>query len=101
MRSLICLPLIFIMFIGLSACTVYRSPERKDFEAEYNQFKVQNLKIKSCSGQSVIKEATASKMVYQDPENSIWEHQVSSASVFESNNFKGEYCIYDYIQSDI
>lgn len=85
-----------------AGCTVYRSPERKDFEAEYTNFKVKNLKIKSCSHQSVIQQATASKLVYIEPEKySIWEHQVDSASLFESNNFKGDYCIYEYFKSDV
>ncbi len=94
--------LITQIFLSLSACTVYRSPERKDFESEYTQFKVSNLQIKSCSQTSVIQEASASKLVYFEPEKySIWEHQVIQTSVFESNNFKGEYCIYEYINSDI
>lgn len=85
-----------------SGCTVYRSPERKDFESEYTGFKVKNLQIKSCSPESLIRLATASKLVYMEPEKySIWEHQVNQVSIFESNNFKGEYCIYEYIKSDI
>ena len=88
--------------LALSGCTVYRSPERKDFESEYAGFKVKNLQIKSCSQESVIRQATASKLVYMEPENySIWEHHVNQVSIFESNNFKGEYCIYEYIKSDI
>ncbi len=88
--------------LALSGCTVYRSPERKDFESEYTGFKVKNLQIQSCSHESVIVHATASKLVYIEPEKySIWEHQVKQVSVFESNNFKGEYCIYEYIKSDI
>ncbi len=91
-----------LSLLSFSSCTVYRSPERKDFEAEYTDFKVQNLQIKSCSNTSVIPHASASKLVYIEPEKySIWEHQVNQASVFESNNFKGEYCIYEYINSDI
>lgn len=85
-----------------SGCTVYRSPERKDFESEYTGFKVKNLQIQSCSQESVIRQATASKLVFIEPEKySIWEHQVNQVSIFESNNFKGEYCIYEYIKSDI
>lgn len=93
---------ILVIFFSFSGCTVYRSPERKDFESEYADFKVKNLQIKSCSHESVIQHASASKLVYVVPEKySIWEHQVKQASVYESNNFKGEYCIYDYIKSDI
>ena len=98
---------ILVFFIALSTlnlagCTIYRSPERKDFEAEYPDFKVKNLQIKSCSHTSVIQNASASKLVYIEPEKySIWEHQINQTSVFESNNFKGEYCIYEYIKSDI
>ena len=105
MRNMISNFIIFITtfsLLVLSSCTVYRSPERKDFESEYQGFKVKNLQIKSCSPESVIQQATASKLVYIEPEKySIWEHQVNQTSVFESNNFKGEYCIYEYIKSDI
>ena len=102
--SCIYILVIFTAFLSstIMGCTVYRSPERKDFEAEYADFKVKNLKIKSCSSRSVIQQATASKLIYMEPENySIWEHQVNSASLFESNNFKGEYCIYEYVKSDV
>jgi hypothetical protein len=91
-----------LSLLAVSSCTVYRSPERKDFEAEYAQFKVTNLQIKSCSQTSVVQQASASKLVYIEPENySIWEHQLNQTAVFESNNFKGEYCLYEYINSDI
>jgi hypothetical protein len=85
-----------------SSCTVYRSPERKDFESEYTDFKVKNLQIKSCSQESVIRQATASKLIFIEPEKyTIWEHHINQVAIFESNNFKGEYCIYEYIKSDI
>lgn len=94
--------LIALFFLVLSGCTVYRSPERKDFESEYTGFKVKNLQVQSCSSESVIQKSSASKLVYMEPEKySIWEHHVNHVSVFESNNFKGEYCIYEYVPSTL
>lgn len=97
-----------ITFI-LSSCTIYRSPERKDFESEYPQFKAQSLSRISCSGESVIQQAIATKLItIKMDELSIWEHLIPIKlpdntshikSIFESNNFKGEYCIYEYPQS--
>lgn len=88
-----------LFFIFLSSCTIYRSPERSDFESEYQQLKVQNLTVQSCSKKSVAQFASASKMVYIAPENYlIWEHIIDHASVYESNNFKGDYCIYEYTE---
>ena len=97
--TLVVLTLLSCLF--LPSCTVYRSPERKDFESEYNGFKVQNLQMSSCSDKSVILNASASKLVHIDAKNySIWEHIIDQVSVFESNDFKGEYCVYEYIKSN-
>jgi hypothetical protein len=98
-----------LIALSLSSCTIYRSPERKDFESEYPDFKVQNLYVKSCSNQSVIQNALATKLInIKMDEISLWEHLIefkhpgntsTIESVFESNNFKGEFCIYEYTQS--
>lgn len=91
------------------SCTIYRSPERKDFESEYPQFKVQSLARLSCSNESVIQQAISTRLItIKMDELSIWEHLVpiklsdnttEVKSIFESNNFKGEYCIYEYTLS--
>ena len=87
----------------LSSCTVYRSPDRKDFESGAASFKVQNLQASECSHTSIKTQATASKLVNiikADSENEsafLWEHLVNDQSIFESDNLKGNFCIYENI----
>ncbi|MEK6627573.1 MAG: hypothetical protein AABY53_03015 [Bdellovibrionota bacterium] len=94
--------------IILSACTVYKSPDRKAFESDYASFKVQNLTVNSkepaCSYESVRGSADASKLVTiikltSDDNESVflWEYQLNGRSVFETDNLKGTYCIYENI----
>ena len=89
--------------ILLSSCSVYRSPQRKDFESESGNFKVQNLQKVSCSENSIKAQALASRLVtvLKNEENSesqfIWEHIVGNQSYFESDNAKGEYCAFKSI----
>lgn len=88
------------LFFCVSSCTIYRSPERKNFESEYPQFKVKNLKVSSCSNQTVAAQSMSSKLIEiinANDQNSIfiWEHVFINKSVFESNNLKGDYCIYE------
>lgn len=88
-----------LLLLFISSCTIYKSPERKQFESEYPQFSIHSLSKTYCSGTSVIPEASASKLVYisnEEPQVSLWEHIVDEKSVFESNNFQGEYCIYEH-----
>ncbi len=101
----------------LVSCTIYRSPQRKEFESESSQFRVQNLKLADCSYQSVRTKASSKRLVtvlqnthssayniyaaitHGEKEESefLWEYIVDENSVFESDNLKGVYCVYENI----
>lgn len=94
--------LVTALFSTLSACNLYRSEDRKDFESNSASFHVKNLKISGCSLNSVRSYATASKLITvssggYDRQDSVflWEHQINNQSVFETDNLKGTYCLYD------
>ena len=94
--------LLYITVI-FSSCTIYKSPDRKDFESSTASFKIQNLKPLACSQTSVKEFSTASKLVSiinaEKKENSVflWEHQVSGQAIFESDNLNETYCLYENI----
>lgn len=94
--------MLYICLALTSSCTIYRSPERHNFESEYRQIEVQNLNVLSCSAESIAPGASASKLIFIDKENfSIWVHLVDGISVYESDNLKGEHCVYEYIENPI
>lgn len=98
-----------------ASCTIYRSPQRKEFESESSQFRVQNLKLAQCSHQSVRTKASSKRLVtilqntsssaYNDSGNAtytekeesefLWEYIINENSIFESDNLKGVYCVYE------
>lgn len=98
-------------------CTIYRSPQRKEFESESAQFRVQNLKLAECSHQSIRTKASSKRLVtvlqnihssaynesvattLNDTEETefLWEYIINEDSVFESDNLKGVYCVYENI----
>ena len=87
-------------FLGLSNCTVYRSPERKQFESDAPGFLVKNLKPMGCSNSSIRSKASTSKLItiYQTGnfENQfLWEYLINSDSYFESDNLSGVYCAFE------
>ena len=90
-----------IICLLLAGCSVYRSPERKEFESEASQFRVQNLKQVRCSGRSLRSKSMASRLitVYQtpsSPENRfLWEYIIAEHSYFESDNLGGQYCVFE------
>jgi hypothetical protein len=92
-----------IVFILLSflfqSCQVYQSPERKEFESESPQFRVQNLQKISCSQTSVSSQSPAivgQKIILETETERIWEFIIADVSVFESENLQGEYCVLSY-----
>lgn len=93
--------LILIPLLISSGCTVYRSPERKDFESDSVSFHVQNLKQVGCSNTSLKSKASASKLitVVQDDQTQesqfMWEYIIDNQSYFESDNLKGAYCAFE------
>lgn len=108
----------YVFFFGallfnslLMSCSIYKSPDRKTFESTQSHFNAQNLKMTTCASTSVQKFATSSRLVTILTENSsvnstinstteshfIWEHQIDNQIIFESNNLKGTYCLYENI----
>lgn len=91
----------FCVFSILNSCTIYKSPDRKDFESQSASFKIQNLQSTSCSENSVRTLASASRLItIQSSQNSndsvfLWEHTVDNINVFESDNLMGIYCLYE------
>lgn len=94
---------LFCIAIIFSACTIYKSPDRKNFESDYASFKIQNLTESLCTYVSIKGTAEASKLVTivkttSDHESVfLWEYQVNGQNVFESDNLKGVYCVYENI----
>lgn len=88
--------LVLIFILGLQSCQVYQSPERKEFESESPNFRIQNLQKATCSRASQARLATASKLVLDNPSERVYEYIVSNKSVFESENLQGEYCVLSY-----
>lgn len=99
--------LIFLLTLTTVACTIYRSPQRKEFESESSQFRVQNLALAGCTHQSVRSKASSKRLVtvlqnmnssvYNETKDSefLWEYIINEDSVFESDNLKGVYCVYE------
>jgi hypothetical protein len=92
--------LLITISIALNSCTIYRSPDRKDFESLSASFKVTSLKTLSCSENSVKSLALASRLI--SVENSdlnksvfLWEHNINNQPVFESDDLNGTYCLYE------
>jgi hypothetical protein len=95
---------IALLALFLASCTIYRSPQRKEFESESSNFRVQNLKLVDCTHQSIRSQATSKRLVtvlqnaaYSDTNietEFLWEYLTQDSSVFESDNLKGVYCVY-------
>lgn len=98
--------LLINLFLALEllGCTVYRSPQRKDFESEYSGFQAQNLKQVACSDQTQISPQSSKRLVTVLEQKSpntkttnsvyIWEYIQNDQSLYESDNLKGEFCAY-------
>lgn len=99
-----------LILLMSSSCTIYRSPERadfeKDFESNSSQFRVQNLVMKNCSNETIQQKSSSKRLVTtlpsdqnSDMNNSeslfLWEYIVEQKSIFESDNLKGVYCVYE------
>ncbi len=98
--------LILLVVINTFGCTIYRSPQRKEFESESSQFRVENLKKIDCTHQSVRTKATSKRLVTilqnsaysvnnKSESEFLWEYVINEASIFESDNLKGDYCVYE------
>lgn len=93
--------LLTLFFVSVSSCNLYRSEDRKDFESNAASFSVQNLKASECSYSSVRAYASESKLVTilnsRNRKDSffLWEYRINNRSVFETDNLKGIYCVYE------
>jgi hypothetical protein len=99
-----CLKIILLVAtsIALNACTIYKSPDRKDFESLSASFKIASLEIQSCSENSVKPMAQSSRLVSvenSDPSKPLflWEHSINNEPVFESDDLNLTYCLYEII----
>ncbi|MBC7742368.1 MAG: hypothetical protein H7061_09230 [Bdellovibrionaceae bacterium] len=92
--------LLLLTIALLPQCTIYRSPDRKEFESESATFKTQNLVPLGCSANSVRPKADSSRLITiargeSSPDaRFLWEYKIANVSVFESDNLKGVYCVY-------
>lgn len=92
--------LLGLALLILSSCSIYRSPDRRDFESESPTFRTQNLVPLGCSSQTLRRKALASRLVTisQNPRAQesefLWEYRILNKSYFESDNLKGAYCVY-------
>ena len=94
-----------VLIFQALGCTIYRSPQRKEFESESSQFRAENLKLDECSHQSVRTRATSKRLVTilqnsaysvnnKSESEFLWEYIINENSIFESDNLKGDYCVY-------
>lgn len=92
--------LLSVIFPCLQSCTIYRSPDRKDFESASPQFRAQNLKALGCSNSSLRNKASASRLVTiyktqpKSENNFLWEYIIDQHSYFEADNLNGTYCTF-------
>ncbi len=95
------LGILLCLSITLVNCTIYQSPDRKDFESESPSFRTQNLKKVECSNQSLKPLAKNAKLVTvinhptTNESEFLWELQMQVRSQFESDNLKGAYCVFE------
>ena len=88
-------------YLLCTGCTIYRSPERKEFESAAPQFRAQNLKEIGCSSSTQRNKASASRLItiYKSgsPSEShfLWEYIIDDQSYFESDNLHGQYCEFE------
>lgn len=86
-----------LLATSFQSCQVYKSPERKEFESESPQFRVQNLqKTSACSTTSLAPLAQRVNIIYESPTERVTEFMIYNKSIFESENLQGEYCVLSY-----
>jgi hypothetical protein len=93
--------LLFAMTFSIVNCTIYQSPDRKEFETESPRFRTQNLTKIECNDRSLQSSADSKKLVdvmtisETNETEFLWELKINDHSVFESENLKGAYCVYE------
>lgn len=82
---------LFILF----GCSVYKSPDRKDFDSLLVAQNLANLKVLSCSSASLRDFAT--EAVLLSANNSLWQYKINDEYIIESDTSEGAYCLYENI----
>ena len=90
-----------ITLFCFSSCQIYQSPDRRDFESDrpvlqvqsQQQFVVQNYRIQSCGAESVQAFSEKSEVVYFDESFRVTQFTVGTATIYESENQQGDYCV--------
>ena len=88
--------LFFILSVTIfSGCSVYKSPDRKEFDSLVVTQNFANLKVTACSSDSVRQFATEATPLA--PDNSVWQYKINDEYIIESDNLEGAYCLYENI----
>lgn len=88
--------LFFILSVTiLAGCSVYKSPDRKDFDSLVVAQNFANLKVTGCSSESIRKFATEATLIA--PDSSLWQYKINDEYFIESDNLEGAYCLYENI----
>ena len=92
--------LFLFLFVALSlssffSCSIYKSADRNNFETDSPSIKIKSLRKTSCSGESIAREASYSRLITVVADEFVWQHDVNEVTYFESTNLKGTYCFYD------
>ena len=94
----------FILVVSIiSGCSVYKSPDRKDFDSLVVTQSFQNLKVVSCSPASVRDYATETTLLSPNaspndlPNILLWQYKIDDEYFIESDNLEGAYCLYENI----
>lgn len=86
---------LFLYLVSTASCSIYKSADRNDFETESPTFKIKSLQKIDCSGKTLATESTQSRLITTIDDTFLWEHQVQETPIYESNDLKGTYCLYD------
>lgn len=87
--------LFLVLISAVSSCSIYKSADRNNFENESPTFKIKSLRKTECYQDSVADKAHYSRLVTVINDEFIWQHDVVDLTYFESNDLKGNYCMYD------
>ncbi|MFN3696442.1 MAG: hypothetical protein ACK4VO_03290 [Pseudobdellovibrio sp.] len=88
--------LVFTVFIFLSSCSIYKSSDRADFEANPPiQKNTTTFVIQSCSAHSIAhKDIERSFVKNISDEETLWKVFIKESYYFESTSVDGRFCLY-------
>lgn len=88
-------PFFILSVTILAGCSVYKSPDRKDFDSLVVAQNFANLKVTGCANESIRVFATEAKLISAD--SSLWVYKINDEYFIESDNSEGAYCLYENI----